>query len=192
MAEEIYPLGGRAGETLGLELRGGTLGGREDRRGHVESPVRNRLAPATDHRRDAGLDLDRRRTPISTSSRWPRWSSRRIPRCESPPIRRLRRSRAVAPVVFNGRIDPPGDEDRFALAVTPGQRVRIKVQAYEHRLGTRRRASRAWQRRRGDWPTPTTPVLHPAAQERAAAVLIVSPTRRSSSPYRAARTRSRW
>ena len=27
MAEEVYPLGGRAGETVGLELRGGTLGG---------------------------------------------------------------------------------------------------------------------------------------------------------------------
>jgi hypothetical protein len=39
--------------------------------------------------------------------------------------------RAVAPVVFNGRIDPPGDEDRFALEVTPGSRVRIKVEAYE-------------------------------------------------------------
>ncbi|MHB1559098.1 MAG: hypothetical protein ACYC61_16725, partial [Isosphaeraceae bacterium] len=39
--------------------------------------------------------------------------------------------KAVAPVVFNGRIDPPGDEDRFALAVTSGSRVRIKVQAYE-------------------------------------------------------------
>ena len=25
MAEEVYPLGGRAGETVGLELRGGTL-----------------------------------------------------------------------------------------------------------------------------------------------------------------------
>ena len=39
--------------------------------------------------------------------------------------------RAVAPVAFNGRIDPPGDEDRFVLAVTPGSRVRIKVQAYD-------------------------------------------------------------
>src|SRR5262249_45763947 len=38
---------------------------------------------------------------------------------------------AVAPVVFNGRIDPPGDEDRFLLTVTPGSRLRIKVQAYE-------------------------------------------------------------
>ena len=38
---------------------------------------------------------------------------------------------AVAPVVFNGRIDPAGDDDRFVLAVTPGQRLRIKVVAYE-------------------------------------------------------------
>ncbi len=39
--------------------------------------------------------------------------------------------RAIAPVVFNGRLDPAGDEDRFALQVTPGSRLRIKVQAYE-------------------------------------------------------------
>ena len=39
--------------------------------------------------------------------------------------------RAAAPVVFNGRIDPPGDEDRFALAVTAGQRLRVAVEAYE-------------------------------------------------------------
>ena len=38
---------------------------------------------------------------------------------------------AVAPVVLNGRIDPAGDDDRFVLAVTPGQRLRIKVVAYE-------------------------------------------------------------
>ena len=44
---------------------------------------------------------------------------------EAPP------ARAVAPVVFNGRIDPAGDDDRFVLAVTPGQRLRIKVVAYE-------------------------------------------------------------
>ena len=33
MAEEVYPIGGRAGETIGLELRGGTLAG-------VSSPPR--------------------------------------------------------------------------------------------------------------------------------------------------------
>jgi len=39
--------------------------------------------------------------------------------------------RAVAPVVFNGRLDPPGDEDRFTLVVTPGERFRITVRAAE-------------------------------------------------------------
>ena len=39
--------------------------------------------------------------------------------------------RAVAPVVFNGRIDPPGDNDRFVLMTTPGVRLRIKVEAAE-------------------------------------------------------------
>ena len=36
------------------------------------------------------------------------------------------------PVVLNGRIDPAGDEDRFVLAVTPGQKLRIEVDASEH------------------------------------------------------------
>ena len=43
----------------------------------------------------------------------------------APPVR------AAVPVVFNGRIDPAGDEDRFVLAVTPGQKLRIEVEAAE-------------------------------------------------------------
>ncbi len=40
-------------------------------------------------------------------------------------------SRSIAPVVLNGRIDPPGDEDRYNLAVTPGQKLQIDVEAAE-------------------------------------------------------------
>ena len=40
--------------------------------------------------------------------------------------------KAVAPVVFNGRIDPPGDEDRYALAVSAGQRLHIEVEAAKY------------------------------------------------------------
>ena len=40
--------------------------------------------------------------------------------------------RGVAPVVFNGRIDPPGDEDRFQLVVTPGQKLQIDVEAADN------------------------------------------------------------
>jgi hypothetical protein len=43
----------------------------------------------------------------------------------APPLR------AAVPVALNGRIDPAGDEDRFTLAVTPGQKLHIKVDAFE-------------------------------------------------------------
>jgi hypothetical protein len=43
----------------------------------------------------------------------------------APPVR------TFAPVVLNGRIDPPGDDDRFIVATKPGERLRITVQAYE-------------------------------------------------------------
>jgi hypothetical protein len=37
--------------------------------------------------------------------------------------------KAAAPVVLNGRIDPAGDEDRFVVGVTPGQKYRVRVAA---------------------------------------------------------------
>jgi hypothetical protein len=40
--------------------------------------------------------------------------------------------RAVAPIVFNGRIEPPGDEDRFVLAVTAGDRLHIEMEASKY------------------------------------------------------------
>ena len=55
-------------------------------------------------------------------------------------------SRAVAPVVLNGRIDPAGDDDQFVLAVTPGQRLRIKVRRLRGWLGARCRFARGRQR----------------------------------------------
>ena len=33
--------------------------------------------------------------------------------------------------MLNGRIDPPGEDDRFVIATTPGQRLRIRVEASE-------------------------------------------------------------
>ena len=35
-------------------------------------------------------------------------------------------------MALNGRIDPAGDEDRFVLAVTPGQKLRIEVDASDY------------------------------------------------------------
>ena len=129
MAEEVYPLGGRLGETTGLELRGGTLPGVEAAAAVLNAPFGTDLfqprvtecmigLPTTGGR---NLDLESL-SPMVVSS----YTELREPAEPSaPPVR------AVAPVVFNGRIDPAGDEDRFTLVVTPGSRVRIKVHAYE-------------------------------------------------------------
>ena len=104
----------------------------QDRRGDLEPAVRDRPGRAANLERDAGpvpsaagapvLDVESL-APLVVST-YPEVREAADP--AAPP------SRAVAPVVLNGRIDPPGDDDRFVLAVTPGQRLRIKVQAYEH------------------------------------------------------------
>ena len=127
---EIYPQGGRRGETTGFEFRGGTLpAGTEvavgaERLTSAPGPLMVRpritnhmlgLASPTDPVYDVELpgpieisDLPELREPADPAA---------------PPVR------GVAPVIFNGRLEQPGDEDRFLLAVTPGQVVRIMVHA---------------------------------------------------------------
>ena len=94
----------------------------------------------------------------------------------APPVR------AAAPVVLNGRLDPTGDEDRFVLAVTPGQRLRIEVDAAERGsaldgvlqvLGAKRRGP--GHGRRHD---------HSQSRERPRRPRSSRPTRRSTSPSR--------
>lgn len=119
VADEVYPLGGRLGETVGLELRGGTIDGVA-------------IAAAMLHSLP-GADLAVPRVMLPGLGA----SDVEIPGALAVShMPELRESavgegvvKAVAPVVFNGRIDPPGDEDRFALEVQPGRRLRIEVQA---------------------------------------------------------------
>ncbi len=99
-------------------------------------------------------------------------------------------AQAAVPVVLNGRIDPPGDDDRFVLAVTPGQRLRIKVQASE--LGSaldgvlRVLGNGGSVLANADDTTIAIPVRRrPAGRSRSSC-----PTRRSNSRSRAAPTRS--
>ncbi len=120
MAQEVYPLGGRAGETVGFELRGGSL-------------TDTQIAVA-------------QITPLGTTFlHWPQFASgaseveslRPLLVSNLPELRESTDPagappKAVAPVVFNGRIEAPGDEDRFILAVTPGQKLHIKVEASTH------------------------------------------------------------
>lgn len=123
-AEEVYPLGGREGETVGLELRGGTLEGTATaaaglRRGLETSTSLVRVvlpAPGA-----AGQMLDVESMPPLAVDDAP--SLREPADPAGPPVR------AAAPVVLEGRIDPPGDEDRFVVVGPSGQKLRVAVEA---------------------------------------------------------------
>jgi hypothetical protein len=129
MAEEIYPLGGRVGETVGLELRGGTLGGMKIAASTIDPvggtalhlPRISSPMPGVGPAAGPVRDLESLH-PLAVET---------LPELREPAEASARPIRAAAPVVFNGRIDPPGDEDRFALAVTAGQRLHVAVEAYE-------------------------------------------------------------
>ncbi len=118
IASEIYPIGGRRNETIGLELRGGTL----NETVTLASPLA--AEPLSDIFRPRltlpdGRDVEIP-APLSLSD---------LPEIREPADSAAAPVRGAAPVVFNGRIDPAADEDRFVLSVTPGQTLRIRVEA---------------------------------------------------------------
>lgn len=127
-AEEVYPIGGRTGEAVGLELRGGTLDGVTIVAARLEpwagiGLTRVRAAGATVGLVGPAAALDVESLPPLIVGDLPELREPTDP--AAPPVR------AAVPVVLNGRIDPAGDEDRFTLAVTPGQKLRIEVEAAE-------------------------------------------------------------
>jgi hypothetical protein len=129
VADEIYPLGGRLGETVGLELRGGTIPGVKLAAatlnpfiGTDRFPPRIKGATLGICSQGAG-DRDVESLPALVASPYAELREPNDPSAPPP--------RAVAPVVFNGRLEKPGDVDRFVLVVAPGERLRIKVQASE-------------------------------------------------------------
>lgn len=128
VAEEVYPLGGRRGETVGFELRGGTLGeGLRVAAATVNGPPAADLFRPTLTNQAIGLvgpgdpvfDLEFAK-PLVLGD---------VPEQREPADPSAPSLRAAVPVAINGRIDPAGDEDRVTLAVTPGQSLRIAVQA---------------------------------------------------------------
>lgn len=124
IVEEVYPLGGRRGETVGLELRGGSLPSMRPAAVTLPAgrgPARVRVSAASIEAGEPGRDVELP-GPLGLSD---------LPEVREPGDPAAAPPRAVASVVLNGRIDPPGDEDRFALTVTPGQSLRIRVQAAE-------------------------------------------------------------
>jgi hypothetical protein len=131
VAEEVYPLGGRRGETLGLELRGGTLAAPGvlvaastlDASSTLTSvPIRAVAVTGPGGAGEPPLDVESL-TPLLVGD---------IPEVREPADPSAPPVRAAVPVALNGRIDPAGDEDRFVLAVTPGQKLRIEVDASDH------------------------------------------------------------
>ncbi len=118
IAEEVYPQGGRLGETLGVELRGGTLDGMATAATALNPPTGSSQVRI----RAVGFgNLDIESLPPLVVENLPELREPTDP--DAPPLR------AVPPVIFNGRIDPKGDEDRFTLVVVPGQKLRIDVTA---------------------------------------------------------------
>ena len=129
VAEEVFPLGGRQGETVGFELRGGNLPDLKVAAATVNATPdwdvfalrATNQAPGMDT--PAGPLLDVESLPPIVVSHRPELREPADP--NAPPVR------AAVPVTLNGRLDPTGDEDRYVLAVTPGQKLRIEVDAAE-------------------------------------------------------------
>jgi hypothetical protein len=126
-AEEVYPMAGRRGETVGLEVRGGTLTTLGVAAATLDpspmfEPSPYRVIDPTGTSSPSRLDVESL-TPLMLDD----MAELREPADPgAPPLR------AAAPIAFNGRIDPAGDEDRFVLQVTPGQTLRIEVDASDH------------------------------------------------------------
>ncbi|MDB5349379.1 MAG: hypothetical protein JWN86_626 [Planctomycetota bacterium] len=120
VAAEVFPIGARRGETVGFEVRGGTLPEVKA----IASTIAPGLYADQFHPKlpnGDGLDVEIP-AALNVSD---------VPELREPADPAAPPTKGVAPMVFNGRIDPAGDEDRFVLAVTPGQTLRIRVDASE-------------------------------------------------------------
>lgn len=117
VAEEVYPLGGRLGETVGFELLGGTFAEPRAVAARMASiPHADRHVPKFDV---GGTDAESARLLLVSDH----------PEVREPADPASAPVRVAAPVVINGRIEVPGDEDRFVVATKPGARLRIRVDA---------------------------------------------------------------
>jgi hypothetical protein len=126
-AEEVYPLGGRQAEAVGFSLRGGTLPGEMLAAGAPKSVGAFRgYAPRwSNHMLGLGGPSDPTYdVEVPTALEVSDMVELREPADPAaPPVL------GVPPLVFNGRIETEGDEDRFHVAVTPGQVLRVRVSA---------------------------------------------------------------
>lgn len=119
-ADAIFPLGWRRGETVALTWLGGNLP--EPIRADISLPADPDLAR---------FDLDLPGSPTRGAGPF-----RLVLGDEPETIEPETADRELRPLpvgtVMNGRIDPAGEVDRYHLAVTPGQPLRIEVEAAAH------------------------------------------------------------
>lgn len=117
--EEVFPLGGRRGETVEFTLRGGTLGGEVRLARKLDDALTTGSMPLTLEGvgrpgmlppRIAVGDLPER-TWVKGDTKDPRALD------------------LLPPLTVNGRLEHKGDADRFQFAVQEGQRYHIAVQA---------------------------------------------------------------
>jgi hypothetical protein len=121
--DEVFPLGGRRGETVDFTLRGGTLAG--DLK--VRRPVADTASPGSMLLAlDEGLKLGMLSPHVAVGSLPERtW----IKEASHDPKTALD---IQTPLTINGRLERKGDIDRFQFAVQPGERYRITVEAQVH------------------------------------------------------------
>jgi hypothetical protein len=134
MADEIYPLGGRIGETVGLELRGGTVGSMHVAAATLNPAAGSELVAPRISAATLGLNApspEANRLEVESLS--PLLASP-YPEIREPLDPAASPTRAVAPVVLNGRIDPRGH------ARTASARARSSLRAW---ICARRRSARA-------------------------------------------------
>jgi hypothetical protein len=125
VAEEVFPLGGRAGETVGFELRGGTMPGVCVAAATLPKSPNDDLTQirVTNY----ALGLAGPGDPMLEVESMPPVAISSVPEVREPSDPNAPPVATAVPVILNGRIDPAGDEDRFVLEVTPGKRYRAHV-----------------------------------------------------------------
>ena len=127
--DEVYPLGGRRGETVGLELRGGSVSDTEPAvaAARLMAPAEAELFKA--RITDRAIGLAGPTDPTFEVEVPGALELSDFPEVREPSDPAAGAIKAVAPVVLNGRIETPGDVDQFRLAVNPGDKLRIEVRA---------------------------------------------------------------
>src|SRR5262249_32113700 len=115
--------------TIGLELRGGTLPDLRFAAATVQPQPGSTLVSVRATNQALGLAAPG--APVLDVESLGPLEVSEMPELREPADPNAAPIRAAVPVALNGRIDPAGDEDRFTLAVTPGQALRIEVSAAE-------------------------------------------------------------